>query len=221
VSNSLAIKNLVRGVWAVGTWALVACGHAPPRPATPAPTAPLPTAGLAGVAVGILPITLIAAEDSLHWDTVVTERAKADSVLGTLLRTRAPEVPWVSSEDLRRAARRAPGIVTDPEQMATPLLRRATIVDIPDPLRGQMRTLAAIAGGRYLLAPAALVYRRTAVRLYGDTAHTAGTATAELTVVLVDVRVGRVQWRTVARGDGNDPWTALTRAVKALTPGLP
>ena len=44
---------------------------------------------------------------------------------------------------------------------------------------------------------------------------------AELTVVMVDVRTGRVEWRTVARGEGDDPWTALTRAVKALTPGLP
>ncbi len=46
-------------------------------------------------------------------------------------------------------------------------------------------------------------------------------ATAELTVVLVDVRTGRVGFRTVARGEGDDPWTALTRAVKNLTPGLP
>jgi len=37
----------------------------------------------------------------------------------------------------------------------------------------------------------------------------------------VDVRLGRVAWRTVARGEADDPWTALTRAVKALTPGLP
>ena len=35
------------------------------------------------------------------------------------------------------------------------------------------------------------------------------------------VRIGRVGWRTIARGEGDDPWTALTRAVKALTPGLP
>jgi len=46
-------------------------------------------------------------------------------------------------------------------------------------------------------------------------------ATAELTVVLADVRTGRVGFRTVARGEGDDPWTALTRAVKSLTPGLP
>jgi len=45
--------------------------------------------------------------------------------------------------------------------------------------------------------------------------------TAELTIVLADVRTGRVGFRTVARGEGDDPWTALTRAVKNLTPGLP
>jgi hypothetical protein len=45
--------------------------------------------------------------------------------------------------------------------------------------------------------------------------------TAELTVVIVDARLGQVGFKTVARGDGTDPWTALTRAVKALTPGLP
>jgi len=48
-----------------------------------------------------------------------------------------------------------------------------------------------------------------------------GVATAELSIVLIDTRVGRVQWRTTARGEGPDPWTALTRAVKSLTPGLP
>jgi len=98
-------------------------------------------------------------------------------------------------------------------------------VQVIDPLRNQLRTLAAIAGGlRYVLAPAGLVYRHTAIRPYGDTASSrpyGHTATAELTVVLVDVRLGRVAWRTVARGEADDPWTALTRAVKALTPGLP
>jgi len=208
----------------MGTWAVLACGHPPVQNPTPAPTAPLPTAGISGQQVGILPITLIAAEDSLHWDTVVSERDKADSVFTTLLKARAPEVGWVSPEGLRRMARRAPGIATDPEQMATPLLRDPRMVQVVDPLRNQLRTLAAIAGGmRYVLAPAGLVYRRTPVRQYGDTAtrQNGHTATAELAVALVDVRLGRVAWRTIARGEADDPWTALTRAVKALTPGLP
>jgi len=217
VTNRLIPKNLVRGAWCA---VALACGHPPAQPQTPVPTAPLPTAGISGQQVGILPITLIAAEDTLHWDTVVSERDKADSVLTTLLKARAPEVGWVSPEELRRMARRAPGIATDPEQMATPLLRDPRMVQVVDPLRNQLRTLAAIAGGmRYVLAPAGLVYRRTVGLTDGRTDHPA--ATAEITVVLVDVRLGRVAWRTVARGEVDDPWTALTRAVKALTPGLP
>jgi hypothetical protein len=38
---------------------------------------------------------------------------------------------------------------------------------------------------------------------------------------MVDTRLGHVVFRTVARGAGDDPWTALTRAIKAATPGLP
>ena len=48
-----------------------------------------------------------------------------------------------------------------------------------------------------------------------------GVGRAELTLVIADVRTGQVAWRTVARGEGSDPWTALTAAVKVLTPGLP
>src|SRR5207249_11786629 len=92
---------------------------------------------------------------------------------------------------------------------------------LPDPLRGQLRTLAALAGGgRYALVPAGLTYRRaTASGPAAPLPH--AVATAELTVVLADVRSGRVGFRTVARGEGDDPWTALARAVKSLTPGLP
>jgi len=73
-----------------------------------------------------------------------------------------------------------------------------------------------IADARFALAPAQLVFKRSITP-----GSPPGTGTAELTMVIVDARLGRVSWRTVARGDGPDPWTALTRAVKALTPGLP
>jgi hypothetical protein len=75
-----------------------------------------------------------------------------------------------------------------------------------------------MAGGRYAVIPAALVYRR-AVAVAGS--PPGEPALAELSVVVVDVRLGRVQWRTVARGRGGDPWAALTQAMKGLTPGLP
>jgi hypothetical protein len=140
---------------------------------------------------------------------------KCDSILATLLAARAPEVTWVGPAELRHVARRAPGIAPDPDQMGTPFLRASNIVDVPDPLRYQLRTLMGLVGGRYVMVPAGLVFRQTVGRPEGRT------ATAELSVVLIDSRIGKIGWRTIARGEGDDPWTALTRAVKSLTPGLP
>jgi hypothetical protein len=147
-------------------------------------------------------------------------------VLAALLPGRHPEVTWVLPPELRRAARRAAGLAADPDQLGTALLRADRLVEVPDPLRSQLRTLVALAGGRYALIPAALVYRRVqGADSLSDTIATvrpAGPmARAELSLVLVDVRLGRVGWRTTARGEGDDPWTALTRAVKALNPELP
>jgi len=233
VSNPFKDKYLVRGVWGVGMWALLSCGGAKSETPIPAPTLPLPTAGIAGQPVSLLPLTLIVAEDSLHWTSQLGERrlalTKSDSIVGALLKARAPEVSWVLPEDVRRAAHRAPGVVADPDQMGTAVLRAESIKQVPDPLRSQLRTLAAVAGsgGRFVLVPAALMYRRPGPQGLPDGRgrsvypSAAAGGTAELSVVLVDVRTGQVGWRTVARGEGDDPWTALVRAVKSLTPGLP
>src|SRR3989442_15850328 len=127
----------------------MACGGKPPSESpVPAPTRPLPTAGIAGQPVSLLPLTLIVAEDSLHWASQLGERraalTKSDSILGALLKARAPEVSWVLPEDVRRAAHRAPGVVADPDQMATAGLRVESIKLVPDPLRSQLRPLAEI-----------------------------------------------------------------------------
>ncbi|PYP59443.1 MAG: hypothetical protein DMD44_05005 [Gemmatimonadetes bacterium] len=230
----------MRGAWClVASAFLGACPHKTGAP-TPEPTAPLPTAGIAAQQVGITPLTLVVAEDSLHWQALLGERRaaliKSDSVIGTLLRTRVPEVTWLLPDDLRRATRRAPGIAPDPDQMGTAILLRGGGREemVPDPLRNELRTLAALVGaggGRFVLVPAGLVFRRTGSPVDGRSGGAAArstaappdrpSGTAELTVVMVDVRTGRVGFRTVARGEGDDPWTALTRAVKSLTPGLP
>ena len=241
VTNPLKNNYLVRGArCAVAAVLAASCGgraHVDQLE----PTAPLPTAGVAAQQVGITPLTLIALDDSLHWQGLVGERraalARCDSVIGTLLKERAPEVTWLGPDALRRAARRAPGIAPDPDQMGTAMLLRAggggRDEMVPDPLRSELRTLAALVGaggGRFVLVPAGLVYRRSAGPVErrtesGGAQHAAPLprplATAELTVVMVDVRTGRVGFRTVARGEGDDPWTALERAVKSLTPGLP
>ena len=221
MTNRLKTKYLVIGVWCLVSGA---CGGKKnSQTPTPVPSAPLPTAGLAGERVALTPLALVAAEDSLHWDAVVGDRRttldKCDSIIATLLTARAPEVTWVRPAELRHVARRAPGIVADPDQMGTPFLRASNIIDVPDPLRYQLRTLMGLVGGRYVMVPAGLVFR---VASPGATPRgSPAVATAELSIVLIDTRVGKIGWRTIARGQGEDPWTALTRAVKSLTPGLP
>jgi hypothetical protein len=123
-------------------------------------------------------------------------------------------VTWVLPAELRREAERSPTLATNPDQMGTAVLRGEKLRVVPDPLRSELRALVAIADARYTLVPAALVFRQEATT-------PPGTGTAELSIVLVDARTGEIGWRTVARGEGPDPWTALTKAVKALTPGLP
>ncbi|MGH7700666.1 MAG: hypothetical protein ACREMJ_09145, partial [Gemmatimonadales bacterium] len=69
---------------AVGWLLLAACSGPSQQAPEPQPTAPLPTAGLAGQRVALLPLTLVAAEDSLGWGQVLADRratlGSADSV---------------------------------------------------------------------------------------------------------------------------------------------
>lgn len=231
MTNSFQFKHLKHYAWAAGlSAAALACGggsskQKPEQPPPPKPVAALPTGAIAGQSVAILPFTLVAAEDSLGWERKLADRRttlnRADSLHTALLQARVPEVVWITPDALRRAARRAPGIAVDPDQMATAVLRIEKMTIVPDPLRGQLRTLAALASGgqeRFALAPAALIFRRTR----GAPLNAPSTwADAELMMVLVDVRTGQVMWRTVAQGKGDDPWIALTRAIKSYTPGLP
>jgi hypothetical protein len=223
VSNPLKHNYFVRRASCVVVLvATISCGGKKTgQSPTPEPTAPLPTAGLAGQRVALTPLALVAAEDTLHWEGLVGDRRsaldKSDSILGTLLSERASEVTWVGPAELRRIARRNPAIVTDPDQMGTPFLRATQVVEVPDPLRYQLRTLVGFVGGRFAMIPAGLVFRQPPNRPTAEPP----VAVAELSIVLIDTRVGRVGWRTIARGEGSDPWTALTRAVKSLTPGLP
>lgn len=194
---------------------LAACGKKHSGPPAPLPTAPFPAAGLAGQRVALVPIPLVAADEALGWDAQLADRRatllRADSVIAALLPARTPEINWVLPDELRREARRAPGVATDPDQLGTAVLRAENLRQVFDPLRAQLRTLSALSGGSYVVAPAAVVFRPAGP----------GQGTAELAIVLIDVRLGSIEWRTVARGDGPDPWTALAHAVKALTPGLP
>ena len=193
--------------------AATGCASASSGDGLPAPGSPLPLSAMVGVEVVVYPLTMILAEAALEWDDALSPRDSAlgvaDSLIAIALTERTPEVMWVMPEELRRVARRAPGLLVNPDRMATAALRHR-LSKLPDPLFSQMRSLTGAVGDRLALVPASLFFFR----------ESDGTGRAELTIVLVDVRLGDFWWRSVVKGTGPDPWAAFREALETLAPGL-
>jgi hypothetical protein len=208
---------------------MLACGASAQQPApAPAPEASapahpsqtpvavVPTGTLAGQTVAVIPITLVAADPTLTTDSLYApyhdRRATllwADSLIGDAFEGRAPEVTWVLPPKLRKQARRAPGLVGDPDQMGQAIMRNPQLRVVPDPLRSNLRSLIALTNGRLVMIPAAL----------GFTLDSARAVKADLSLALADVRSGKVLWRAQAVGSGATPRVALNAALAAVLPG--
>ncbi len=186
---------------------LAQAGSKPPRG--------LATEALSGESVALLPLTLVVTDPVLRGDSAVTalgDRRRlllwADSVVGDAFQGRAPEVNWVLPARLRQMARRNPGMIPDPDEMGQAILRAPRLTRIPDPLRSSLRSLTAISGGRFAMAPAALGFSR----------DSAGGIRADLALALADTRRGVVVWRSDTFGRGSTPGDALAAAVAAVLP---
>jgi hypothetical protein len=186
----------------------------PPPPAAP-PVLPVPTEALVGQKVALMPITLVAPDPALQSDTIYapyrdrrTALQWADSLIGDAFTGRAPEVHWVLPAELRKVARRSPGIVGDPDQMGQASLRSPKMREIPDPLRSSLRNLMAVVGGRAVMVPASIGFGRQAD----------GRIRADVTLVVGDTRNGKVLWRSIATGSGANPREALDAALAAVLP---
>jgi len=203
--------------------AVLACGggaaSSKPAPAAPAspppprePIKPFIALPFAGQHIAVTPITLLIPLDTLSRLAPFTDRALAltwaDSLVATHLTGRRPEVNWVLPADLRKMARRAPTVAPDPDRMGQSLLRDKSFETVPDPLRGQLRSLMAIVGGRYAMVPAAVTLVPEA----------SGLVRAEVSFVLADSRTGKVVWRTVTWGLASSPAAAVSAAMEALLP---
>lgn len=189
--------------------------QAPAAPTPPPAAAPVPIMSLSGQSIAVMPITMIAADPALVSDTLYApwhdRRAAlsaADSLIGDAFAGRAPEVKWVLPPELRKIARRSPGIVDDPDLMGQAVLRSPKLHDIPDPLRSSLRNLSALVGGRTVMVPAVIGFSRQAD----------GRVQADLTLVLADVRNGHVLWRSVPVGTGATPREALDSALAVALP---
>ena len=197
-----------------------ACAGGKQEPAAPAaapdpPVAILPVTRLTGQTVAILPITMVVADPELQSDpnyAAYRDRraalSQADSIVTEGIVSRAPEVSWVPPRELRKMARRSAGYLADPDQMGHAVLRAPKLSQIPDPLRSSLRSLMAVAGGRFALAPASL----------GFGPEPDGQIRADLSLVLADARSGKVLWRSLALGRGKTPDEALSAAVASVLP---
>jgi hypothetical protein len=165
---------------------------------------------MAGQRVPVLPVTVLLAEAPADEMVPGSREARlrwADSLVGEVLLDRGPEVNWVLPPELRRVARRSPGVVTDPDRMGQALLR-ANVKQIPDPLRSYMRSLAAMTDARLVLVP-------TVVKLDADSS---GTIRAETLLVLADTRNGAILWRSQPTGFGRTAAEALKASIMRILP---
>jgi hypothetical protein len=192
--------------------ALVGCGGKSaqqPEPPKPSPylNIPMSTPALAGQKVAVLPLTLAVPDTALAGDSLLGSRAKvlawADSILLEALTGRAPEVTWVGPVELRRAARRATGMATDPDRLGHAVLRDVNLKIVPDPLRSQIRTLVALVDARYCLVPTAAVFLK----------EPDGRIKVEMMLVLVDARTGNPGWHSIASAVGATPALAYRAAL--------
>jgi hypothetical protein len=177
------------------------------------PAMGLSTAALAGQAVAVLPLSMVVSDPAIPGGTGPRARAAAirwaDSLLGEALEERATEVKWLLPPALRRIAQRSGGLVPSPDQMGQSVMRSPRLKDAPEPLRTYIRQLVALAGGaRFAMVPAAL-YLSPAP---GDS------LTVQLAAVLVDARLGRVVWRTLAVGRGETATDAFRAALETIIP---
>ena len=170
---------------------------------------------LSGERVALLPLTMVVADSAVESDSLYTRwrnRAYAvalgDSLIFDAFETRAPEITWVPPAELRRIARRAPGMVTNPDQMGQAMLRSPKLQRLPDQLATSLRRLVAISGGRMVLVPAAVAFNRTP----------SGQTRAEVSLALVDTRRNEVVWRSVAAGESTAPDRALRNALLTVFP---
>lgn len=189
-----------------------ACGRSTPKPDVtpkPRPAPALLLSPLTGQPIPVLPLTFIVADSGLVG--IPTERVArlmwADSVLAEAFQTRGPEATWVFPPELRRVARRAPGIVKDPDQMSQAEMRFENLRTVPDPLLGNIRQLSALTGSRFVMIPAVLRFTRVA-----------GGVKIESVLVLADSRSGAIAWRSFPTAVAPDAAEAINAIIARVLP---
>jgi hypothetical protein len=131
-----------------------------------------------------------------------------DSSLATAVREKGL-TSWVLAGDLARTARRNPMYATNPADIragdAVRYLERQRDQDIPEPVAGQLRTLAGFHDARYALVP---------VEIRFASGNVTGTGRVVLRMAVLDVRGSRLVFLgDIAGADAPDYSAGLIAAV--------
>jgi hypothetical protein len=194
------------------------CAHAQQsgKPPKPLPAPGLLLAPLAGQPIAVLPVSYVISDGVTAADLPATRAAElswADSILAEELQARGPEATWILPPELRRVARRAPGMVVDPDKMGQSVMRYENLKRVPDPLLSNIRSLVAMTGSRYVFIPAAL-------RFLPAGAGTGAGVTVEVTLVLADARNGEVVWRSTPVATAPSAGAALAATIARILPDV-
>lgn len=133
----------------------------------------------------VLPTQGLRSGDTMGWAAKVTDRrsflASIDSALESAVRDRG--LRWALASELARTARRNPLYATNPADVragdAVRYLERQRDSEIPEPVAGQLRTLAGFHDARHALVP---------VEVRFEPGGAAGTGRAVLRMAVLDVR---------------------------------
>lgn len=195
-------------VWACAV-AVGACARTRTAPTPESPKPPPPD--LTGRAVFVLPAQPApgARRDPQSGEIV----AGLDAEIAYWLEDRGPRVDWTFPPDVRSALARNAMLNIDVDALAVGSFHRAEVINIGDPLLGDLRRLAAVLDARLALVPVAASY-------------VPGTpdGRVEVAVALIDTFGGRVLWYGVMAGepgasDSRDVAASAARAVaRAMLP---
>lgn len=169
----------------------------------------------------VLPVQSSAPSVGGSWPGLAVSEERAlralDAELEFALAERRAATDWALPADLRRRLERNPTLDVDPERVAYQGLLAAPDRrdQLYEPLHGQLRTLAALFGTRFVVLPLRVSSRPAAVadadagRSPGASAETcragAPPERAELLLALIDIRRSAVLWHGTIRGPRGCP----------------
>ena len=196
--------------------ALPACGggaRPAPQQAARVPEAPLNS--FAATELIVLPVQTLRAGDVMGWAAQVSGTraaqreflASVDSVIEAVVRDKGLTA-WTLPSTLARTARRNPTYATNPADIraadAVAYMSRDREANIPEPVAGQLRTLAGFHNARYALVP---------VEIRLEPGSQRGTGRAVLRIGILDVRGSRLAFIGDIVGADTDDFNAAAYAV--------